>query len=755
MPVKLNIEVQDDGTVKLQKFQSAIKETGDAATTVGQRFKTAFSAIDSHVSSMHSKMASFATGIPGMLGVASVTAGIGKIIQAGMEEEAMYLRLKTTVESVGISYRDFQPAIQSFIANMQKSTEFGDGEVVPVLQEIVQMTRSLKMGFEGSKLALDMASTGLMDVGSAGRYVGMAMTGNVQMLGRFIPALKEGNGVIYSTMDNSQRAAAALGLMHKQYDGSATANLKGFAGIWKQIKNYFGDIVETLGTKITDNLTPIFDRWRKKIIEFSENGGLEKWAEGVGDKISDVVGGLQKFFNFLKNNQSLLRAIAVGILGVVVAVEALHVGFMVLSVNPVTRIISLIVVAIAALAAGIDYAVRKTIGWSTAWDYIKAAIKTVWDVLVMFAQFIGTFAGSVGQWFASLGEVIWGAMTFSPDKIKSGIQGMANAVKGGFDGMVNSAKTGWNKIESEWDNAKKNIEANKLKVSTDQTANENAGQNAWQNFKDGFNQGQASSPIQIAYPDFSKGQGIRGTPWDSNALRDKGNKWREDLPFVESVEAPKGASETVAKLESQSSNKFKSMANAFRDAFSASAQEVQGELSSMWDKIFGKSNNIFAKMAKSFLTAMTNALMQYAARQAAVFALNAVGSAFGIPGLGNLVNMFHHGGLVMHGGGIVPRMHGGGLAPDERLVINQTGEHYTRRPSVNPNTLPTLSYINETGRVPVNQVSIGGSSIQVNGGVLDEGTISRIRNLVSRKESDLQEEIQALIDSRRLRLGTV
>ncbi len=755
MPVKLNIEVQDDGTVKLQKFQSSLKETGDAATTVGQKFKSAFSAIDSHVSSMHSKIASFATGLPGLIGVASVTAGIGKIIQAGMEEEAMYLRLKTTIQSVGASYRDVQPDVLSFIADMQKTTQFGDGEVVPVLQEIVQMTGSVKSGFTGTKLALDMASSGLLDVSSAGRYVAMAMAGNVMMLGRFIPALKEGNGVIYSTMDNSQKAAAAMAYLQKQFGGQATANLSGFAAIWKQIKNYFGDIVELVGTKITDSLTPIFDRWRNKIIEFTEDGGLEKWAEGVGKKISDIVGGMQNFFNFLKKHQDLLRAVAVGILGVVVAVEALHVGFLVLSANPVTLIISGVVVAIAALAAGIDYAVRKTIGWSMAWEYIKAAIRTVWDVLVMFAQFIGTFAGSVGQWFASLGEVIWGALTFSPDKIKSGIQGMANAVKGGFDGMVNSAKTGWNKIEQEWDKAKKNIETNKLKVSTDQTNNKKAGSDAWQNFKDGFNQGQSANPIQVVYPDFSKGQGVRGTPWDSNALRDKGNKWREDLPFVESVEAPKSATDAVTKIESQSSNKFKGMANAFRDAFSASAQEVQGELSSMWDKIFGKSNNIFAKMAKSFLTAMTNALMQYAARQAAVFALNAVGSAFGIPGLGNLVNMFHYGGLVMHGGGIVPRMHGGGLAPDERLVINQTGEHYTRRPSVNTNTLPTLSYINETGRVPVNQVSIGGSSIQVNGGVLDEGTISKIRNLVSRKESDLQEEIQALIDSRRLRLGSI
>jgi hypothetical protein len=755
VPVKLNIEVQDDGTVKLQKFQGSLKDTGDAATTVGQKFKSAFSAIDSHVSSMHSKIASFATGLPGLLGVASVTAGIGKIIQAGMQEEAMYLRLKTTIQSVGASYRDVQPAVLSFIADMQKTTQFGDGEVVPVLQEIVQMTGSVKSGFTGTKLALDMASSGLLDVSSAGRYVAMAMTGNVQMLGRFIPALKEGNGVIYGTMDNSQKAAAAMAYLQKQFGGQATANLSGFAAIWKQIKNYFGDIVELVGTKITDSLTPIFDRWRNKIIEFTEDGGLEKWAEGVGKKISDIVGGMQNFFNFLKKHQDLLRAVAVGILGVVVAVEALHIGFLVLSANHVTLIIAGVVVAIAALAAGIDYAVRKTIGWSTAWEYIKAAIKTVWDVLVTFAQFIGTFAGSVGQWFASLGEVIWGALTFNPDKIKSGIQGMANAVKGGFDGMVSSAKTGWNKIEQEWEKANKKIETNKLKVDTDKAGNEKAATDAWQNFKDGWNSAQASNPLQVAYPDFSKGQGIRGTPWGSNALRDKGNKWREDLPFVESVEAPKGATEAVAKLESQSSNKFKSMANAFRDAFSASAQEVQSELSGMWDKIFGKSNNIFAKMAKSFLTAMTNALMQYAARQAAVFALNAVGSAFGIPGLGNLVNMFHHGGLVMHGGGIVPRMHGGGLAPDERLVINQTGEHYTRRPSVNPNTLPTLSYINENGRVPVNQVSIGGSSIQVNGGVLDEGTISRIRNLVSRKESDLQEEIQALIDSRRLRLGTV
>jgi len=61
---------------------------------------------------------------------------------------------------------------------------------------------------------------------------------------------------------------------------------------------------------------------------------------------------------------------------------------------------------------------------------------------------------------------------------------------------------------------------------------------------------------------------------------------------------------------------------------------------------------------------------------------------------------FHKGGLIMHGGGGIPKMHAGGMRPDERLIIGQTGEFMLKREAVRGIGQSNLEEMNRTGQVP-------------------------------------------------------
>ena len=83
---------------------------------------------------------------------------------------------------------------------------------------------------------------------------------------------------------------------------------------------------------------------------------------------------------------------------------------------------------------------------------------------------------------------------------------------------------------------------------------------------------------------------------------------------------------------------------------------------------------------------------------------------------------YHSGGLVMHGGGWAAEaiaqklvtLHGGGLPylkPNEIMAKLERREYVVQEPSVNPDTLPGLKYINQFGQMPP---SGGGGTKEIN-----------------------------------------
>jgi len=75
----------------------------------------------------------------------------------------------------------------------------------------------------------------------------MAMEGNVQMLGRYIPELRAESNEIVKSGTAAEKTAEFMRIFNEKFAGTAQKNLNSSAAQMKQLGNYLGDIGEAIG----------------------------------------------------------------------------------------------------------------------------------------------------------------------------------------------------------------------------------------------------------------------------------------------------------------------------------------------------------------------------------------------------------------------------------------------------------------------------------------------------------------------------
>src|SRR6056297_1225356 len=168
---------------------------------------------------------------------------------AAIEQEKIFRKLQTQVELSGKSWKNAKGELDGMFKSLQATTEYGDTDSAEALQKLLTFTDDYAGATENLSLVLDMASTGLFDTNTAARYVGMALAGNVEMLGRYVPELKTTNNEQLKTMTTAEKTAFAMELLNEKFGGAAQENLETTSGQYKQMKNYLGDIGEAIGDK--------------------------------------------------------------------------------------------------------------------------------------------------------------------------------------------------------------------------------------------------------------------------------------------------------------------------------------------------------------------------------------------------------------------------------------------------------------------------------------------------------------------------
>jgi len=188
-------------------------------------------------------------------------------ISAAAEAEQIESRMAFQLEQVGYKFKEIKPYVDEFADSILKTTRFSDEMARQGLGQMMQYTVDVEQAMQGLRLAMDMSTQSGQDLGSTTRLVGMAMNGNAEILGRWIPELRDLDSKLGASATNSEKAAYAIKVLNEKFGGAAQADLKTYAGQVANLKNEYDELKESSGRALMP-VAKFFVEAGKNLLEF-------------------------------------------------------------------------------------------------------------------------------------------------------------------------------------------------------------------------------------------------------------------------------------------------------------------------------------------------------------------------------------------------------------------------------------------------------------------------------------------------------
>lgn len=322
-----------------------------------------------------SAMGAATSGAIGFLSESARTAA-----EAGASEE----RLKQAVENTGASWELAEPAITKRIEDGAKLA-FTHDQMRTSLSMLLLETGNEEQALKRQKIAMDFARGAHIDLETASKLLGKVTDANVHVLGRY--------GIQVAKGATETEVMAAV---QKKTAGQAEAYGNTTAGSIDRVHNS----VEEFRVKVGESLGP----WQGFIALMpAASAGFTMTGAAVGPLITGVKL-LGETSVVTAAGQMVVRAATMAWTAVQWALN------MALSANP----IGLVIVAIAALAAGVIWAYQN-VGW------FRDAVNGAWGILQGF-----------GGWLSSSLQPVLAAIGGAFERIG----GAVHAISGGVGGAL-------------------------------------------------------------------------------------------------------------------------------------------------------------------------------------------------------------------------------------------------------------------------------------------------------------------------------
>ena len=227
------------------------------------------------VSTFEKQIKSFAKVFATAFSVTALTNYGKKAVQAFMADEKAAKSLEQQLKNTG--YQFSGPAVEMYIANLQKTTGVLDDQLRPAFQQLLTVTGSLTTSQNALDTALNIsAATGksLTEVTSA---LSRGYAGNTTGLSRLGAGL---NKTLLKTNDMN----LIMGELNKKFAGQSAARLTTYAGKMDLLTAAAANAQEIIGKSLLDSLSALGD---DNSIE-----GLTKNMEDFATATGDVIYGL-------------------------------------------------------------------------------------------------------------------------------------------------------------------------------------------------------------------------------------------------------------------------------------------------------------------------------------------------------------------------------------------------------------------------------------------------------------------------------
>ncbi len=264
--ITLSIEVDDKGSVKVKQFAEETKKALDEMKRGPAQAQGPLNSLKESWVGLTAKVTAATAAIY------AVTKAFSSFVNEAAEAEAIENRLRFALETTGYTWQYAKQAVDEFANSIQATTRFSDEQARQALTDMMMYTQEFSKAQEGAKLAMDMSVRTGRDLTETTRLIGMAMSGNVEMLGRYIPELRNLEARLGENATMAEKAEYAMKILQQKFGGTARADLNTYAGALAQFNNAWSDLKETLGVHLLPRLKEVFE-WFKKLIDVAN-----EWA---------------------------------------------------------------------------------------------------------------------------------------------------------------------------------------------------------------------------------------------------------------------------------------------------------------------------------------------------------------------------------------------------------------------------------------------------------------------------------------------
>jgi hypothetical protein len=236
------------------------------------------------VSTFEKRIKSFAKTFAAAFSVTALTRFSRAAVKAFMDDERAAKSLEVQLKNTG--YQFSSPAVELYIANLQKATGVLDDELRPAFQQLLTVTGSITTSQSALNTAMDVSAATGRSLSQVTTALSRAYAGNTAGLSRLGAGLDK-------TLLKAGNMDDIMAELNKKFSGQALARLDTYAGKMGLLAAAAADSQEIIGKGLLDALTALGD---DNSIE-----GLTNNMTDFATAISEVVVGLGQVGSKLKD----------------------------------------------------------------------------------------------------------------------------------------------------------------------------------------------------------------------------------------------------------------------------------------------------------------------------------------------------------------------------------------------------------------------------------------------------------------------
>lgn len=342
-----------------------------------------------------------------MMGLAGVMSDLARENAADV---ASLKAVQIAVENTGVAWGDAEGPMAEYINRMRDTAAIADDKMKPALAALVAVTGDYEKSMNLASLAADLARGKSMDLETASTLVGKVAMGNTSILKRY--------GI---TLAENATAEEALAELQKRFAGQAEAYGQTTKGQMEALSNRFADMREDLGG--------VFGAAQPVLMMMP---GLSAGWTALGGALGGTTGKL--LLNTVAHAGSRI-ALGLG----AVATTAMTAAQWLLNAAMTANPIGIIIVALAALTAGVIWA------WNNV-DWFREGITAIWEACQDWVWILGALIGPLGL----AAGAIYYAYKNSQD-FRDMLDKLWAVLQTAIAGVLKDARTAFDNLGKAWD----------------------------------------------------------------------------------------------------------------------------------------------------------------------------------------------------------------------------------------------------------------------------------------------------------------